>query len=406
MRTRPSPTDTLTVSGILQRKCACGQHTIAGGECDGCSKKDPLLQRATRNSETETRNSGGVPQIVHEVLRSSGQPLETATRAFFEPRFGHDFSHVRVHTDSKASESARAVNALAYTVGRDVVFEAGQFAPHTNAGRRLMAHELTHVVQTRANCATSNDIHRGSVSDRFEQEAEQTSMEMSTAGPSRQISVSRFSSGPPILSRQRASAHDEPLPELERPVTSTESAGSPLDAGPGSSAPASCVTPKSVTMVSAQALEFPDYLTGGGICAVMQVNPAVNNLCAGITEETTSAPKATCPDSLIKGGLCQGSSTFPLGKAQGGACSSIKPKSNEFVDRHSIQLSSTSLLHDSERNPKGLKACQFTCNQRYYVQTGAAQVTLGEFQIQNDLTEGTRDGKKITKVTTTKTAKK
>jgi hypothetical protein len=137
----------------------------------------------------------------------------------------------------------------------------------------------------------------------------------------------------------------------------------------------------------------------------MQVDPAVGNICAGITEEITSAPKATCPESLIKGGLCEGSSTFPLGKAQGGACSSIKPKSSEFVDRHSIQLSSTSLLHDPERNPKALKACQFTCNQRYYIQTGAAQVTLGQFQIQYELTEGTHDGKKITKVTTVKTAK-
>ena len=159
-------------------------------------------------------------------------------------------------------------------------------------------------------------------------------------------------------------------------------------------------------MGSVQAIEFPDYLTGGGICAVMQVDPTTSNLCAGITEEITSAPKATCPDSLIKGGLCQGSSTFTLGNAQSGACSSIKPKSNEFVDKHSIQLSSTSLLHDSERNPKGLKACQFTCNQRYYIQTGAARVTLGQFQIQFELSEGTRDGKKITKVTATKTAKK
>jgi hypothetical protein len=64
-----------------------------------------------------------------------------------EPRFGHDFSGVRVHTDAQAAESARAVNALAYTVGRDVVFGAGQFAPQSPAGRRLMAHELTHVVQ-------------------------------------------------------------------------------------------------------------------------------------------------------------------------------------------------------------------------------------------------------------------
>jgi Domain of unknown function (DUF4157) len=86
-------------SGVLQRKCACGQHTIAGGECDECGKKHLSLQRSTRNSEVETRNSDSVPAIVHDALRSPGQPLDSATRAFFEPRFGHDFSRVRVHDD-------------------------------------------------------------------------------------------------------------------------------------------------------------------------------------------------------------------------------------------------------------------------------------------------------------------
>lgn len=88
-----------------------------------------------------------VPPIVHEVLRSPGQPLDAVTRAYMEPRFGHDFSGVRMHTDEKAAESARAVNALAFTVGRDVVFGAGQYAMETNAGKNLIAHELMHVIQ-------------------------------------------------------------------------------------------------------------------------------------------------------------------------------------------------------------------------------------------------------------------
>jgi hypothetical protein len=87
------------------------------------------------------------PPIVSEVLNSSGQPLDAQTRAYLEPRFGHDFSRVRIHTDVRAAESARAVNALAYTLGHSVVFGAGQFQPATNGGRRLIAHELTHVVQ-------------------------------------------------------------------------------------------------------------------------------------------------------------------------------------------------------------------------------------------------------------------
>src|SRR5262245_53103242 len=94
-------------SGVLQRKCDCGQHTMAGGECEACGKKrEDVLQRKAADSSEMSE----VPPIVHEVLRSPGQPLDA--RAFFEPRFGHDFSNVRVHTDARAAESARAVNAL------------------------------------------------------------------------------------------------------------------------------------------------------------------------------------------------------------------------------------------------------------------------------------------------------
>jgi hypothetical protein len=88
-----------------------------------------------------------VPLIVHDVLHSPGQPLDYSTRASMEPRFGHDFSKVRVHADTKAAESAGTVNALAYTVGRDVVFGLGQYAPATTQGRKLLVHELAHVVQ-------------------------------------------------------------------------------------------------------------------------------------------------------------------------------------------------------------------------------------------------------------------
>jgi hypothetical protein len=89
----------------------------------------------------------GVPPIVHDVLRSPGQPLDAGAREFMEPRFGHDFSRVRVHTDARAAESARAVNAHAYTVGQDIVFGSGQYAPDTTAGQRLLTHELTHTLQ-------------------------------------------------------------------------------------------------------------------------------------------------------------------------------------------------------------------------------------------------------------------
>lgn len=87
------------------------------------------------------------PPAVGAALSSAGRPLDPAARSFFESRFGRDFSGVRVHTDAGAAESASAVGALAYTVGRDVVFGAGRYSPDTQDGRRLLAHELSHVVQ-------------------------------------------------------------------------------------------------------------------------------------------------------------------------------------------------------------------------------------------------------------------
>src|SRR5205823_2267360 len=115
--------------------------------------------------------SSTVPPVVHNVLRSPGQALEPGTRAFMEPRFGHDFSQVRVHTDAQAAESARAVNALAYTVGQDVVFGVGQYAPRTLEGKRLLAHELTHMVQQMANESPLTD-GIGSCESTHEREAE------------------------------------------------------------------------------------------------------------------------------------------------------------------------------------------------------------------------------------------
>lgn len=127
--------------GLLQRKCACGGASGLTGECAECSKKR-LQRKATHQAKPAT-----APPIVHEVLRSTGQPLDPETREFMESRFGHDFSQVRVHTGAKAAESARAINALAYTVGRNIVLGAGQYAPETNQGRRLLAHELMHTLQ-------------------------------------------------------------------------------------------------------------------------------------------------------------------------------------------------------------------------------------------------------------------
>lgn len=123
------------------------QRCSNGVECAECRQKRLENEGTLKRSAVNSAPTNSVPPIVHNVLSSSGQLLDAGTRAFMEPRFGHDFSRVRVHTDDKAAESARAVNALAYSVGRDVVFGVGQYAPGTSEGKRLMAHELTHVVQ-------------------------------------------------------------------------------------------------------------------------------------------------------------------------------------------------------------------------------------------------------------------
>ena len=251
--------------GILQRQCACGQHTQAGEECEECRKKHEgtLQRRAINQSDLnkhtfierpsghdfshlpihsaekrsiqtkltvnepgdqyeqeadqvaeqvmrmpETENSPGAavsqqaqpipiqrflskhnelhrqpedeegeqteeeqpgdeeeetlqakeapgetPTITPEVqtridsIRGAGQPLPESTRTFMESRFGHDFSQVRVHTDAGAAETARAVSARAFTLGHDIVFGSGAYTPSTSEGKRLLAHELTHVVQ-------------------------------------------------------------------------------------------------------------------------------------------------------------------------------------------------------------------------------------------------------------------
>lgn len=188
----------------LQRQCACGGPAGLTGICQDCQTKKLLgkplqtklrinepgdqyeqeadrvaeqvmrmpkadldgLRRPSRSPSVQRQATGGgtgvmeAPSIVQDVLSSPGQPLDAATRAFFEPRFGHDFSRVRVHDDRRAGQSASDVSANAYAVGNDIVFGAGQFAPSTTAGRRLIAHELTHVVQQGGRSAPAEHVQR------------------------------------------------------------------------------------------------------------------------------------------------------------------------------------------------------------------------------------------------------
>ncbi len=103
--------------------------------------------QTNRTSEAGDLGQTAAPPIVHEVLSTPGQPLDPAVRAFMEPRFGQDFGRIRIHNDLRAAESARAIDALAYTLGEHLVFDAGQYAPNTSYGKQLLSHELTHSMQ-------------------------------------------------------------------------------------------------------------------------------------------------------------------------------------------------------------------------------------------------------------------
>jgi len=205
------PSLTSVSGGILQRKCACGQHTIAGGECDECRKKrvESSLAGATslQRRSTNTAEPTAIPPIVYDVLRSPGQPLDSATRAFFEPRFGHDLSHVRVHTDSQAAESARAVNALAYTVGQHIAFSEGAYEPVAAGGGRLLSHELVHAIQQYGS-QSPTQLVLANPKGSLEQQAGVISNDVMEAMPQHASSnrIQRMTSNGPLLAKADASA--------------------------------------------------------------------------------------------------------------------------------------------------------------------------------------------------------
>jgi hypothetical protein len=121
----------------LNRKCACAAN---GESCSRCHADKTPIQRKT-STDAKPDN---IPPIVNDVLMSPGRPLDSQARSYMEAHFGHDFSAVRIHTDARAAASARAIGALAYTVGRDIVFSVGQYSPRSSSGRKLLAHELAH----------------------------------------------------------------------------------------------------------------------------------------------------------------------------------------------------------------------------------------------------------------------
>jgi uncharacterized protein DUF4157 len=191
------------VAGV-QRQCACG------GICDDCNKKqDGNEHKPLQMKPAGPASMGGIeaPAIVHDVLRSSGQLLDARTRSFMEPRFGHDFSKVIVHTDAKAAESARAVQAKAYTVGSNVVFGAGQYEPRTDAGQRLMGHELAHVVQQRSSQGAAQ-VQRQPTNTPSGETPGQSATLPGDLVPFRQLTWNDFQGQPPTTDPDKGAAVD------------------------------------------------------------------------------------------------------------------------------------------------------------------------------------------------------
>jgi hypothetical protein len=151
-----------SAAGTLQTKLAINEP---GDEYE--QEADLIAEQVTRAPEPQLQRHSAhpsqitqAPPIVHEVLNSPGQPLNPATRRLMESRLGHDFSRVRIHTDSRADESARAVNARAYTVGHNIAFASGRFSPQSAEGQRLLVHELAHVVQQTTPSAAPVQLQR------------------------------------------------------------------------------------------------------------------------------------------------------------------------------------------------------------------------------------------------------
>ena len=178
------------------------------------------LQRAAGNAGVSSLLEGDEHEARSPVLdvvgSGGGAGLDADTRGFMESRLGHDFGDVRVHTDGKASDSAKAVNAHAYTVGSDVVFQSGAYSPGTDSGNRMLAHELTHVVQQKAGpvdgSPAAGGIRLSDPSDRFEREAESTADRVMSAQTSAVGSSPTSAAGPAV---QRAEGEEEEAEDVQ-----------------------------------------------------------------------------------------------------------------------------------------------------------------------------------------------
>ena len=184
---------------------SAGPEALMHGRTDALTPAAVMhLQKTAGNATVSAALEEQEPSLVKNVVGSGGgAPLDTDTKGFMESRLGADFGDVRVHTDGAASESARSVQAHAYTVGTDVVFQSGKYAPENDSGKRMLAHELTHVVQQRsgpvAGTPAEGGIKISHPSDSFEQAAESSADRVMSAQP---VGPAAASPAPASVQRQ------------------------------------------------------------------------------------------------------------------------------------------------------------------------------------------------------------
>jgi hypothetical protein len=324
----------LSVGATAQRKCSCGGSSASSGPCEECKGEQAMQRKAFGQVESDA-----APPIVHEVLNSPGHPLDKTTREFFEARFGlhfsgaradterhaadpiggegnkphtskYDFSRVRIHTEPRAAASARAVNALAYTVGHDIAFSAGNYAPATREGRKLMAHELTHVVQQGA-AATRPPA---------------TLQRQSTQGQGSAAKPCPTSAG---LDTYRVFNHSN-LPPTEQ-------------------------------------ANFRTYL---GMLVRHDLNPGPDHMGHCIQEELSTV-STNCPASVTSAlSSCSKSDCLPVNRAGQDRATGMSLPSNRrsFLDLHRT-TSTRSILE-----PTKTKSCQVICQQKYHCDSLGAPV--------------------------------
>ena len=221
------------VADVVMRTTAPGSTSISASRptvqrvCADCEEETSTRERAEQpvvagdvthvhrsaSSAEASQVSGPVAASIHD-MQGGGAPLPDATRAFFEPRFGADFSHVRVHTGAQARETAKSIDAKAFTVGRDIAFAGGQYSPDSDEGQKLLAHELTHVVQQRggagAAVAANGISNAGGAAER---QADAGATQVAAHGTSARLPASLMSVSAPA---SRATVYRDPQRDVAR----------------------------------------------------------------------------------------------------------------------------------------------------------------------------------------------